>query len=89
MRRLSSPKYKLLIKFYEEMISDPRMSVRTRNNAAEHLARILLQSEAVAEKRAGRRDRVKIAIANADADRPQGADPVVGSVLDSVMGKKQ
>jgi hypothetical protein len=86
MRRLSSPKYKLLIKFYEEMISDPRMSVRTRNNAAEHLSRILLQSEAVAEKRAGRRDRVKLAIIAADSDRPAAADPTIAGVLSSVVG---
>jgi hypothetical protein len=88
MKRLTSPKYRNLIKFLEEMMADPRMSIRTRNAAAEKLSRILLQSEAVAEKRAARRDRVKIAVANADAERPTPTDPVVNSVVNSVVGAK-
>ncbi len=85
MKRLTSTKYRNLIKFLEDMMTDPHMSLRTRNAAAEKLSRILLQSEAVAEKRAARRDRIKIAIANADAERPQSVDPVVTSVVEEVV----
>ena len=88
MKRLTSPRYKILIKFLEDMMGDPRMSVRTRTNAAERLSQILLQSERVTEKRAARRDRVKIATIEADADRPQAADPTIAGVLSSVVGGK-
>ena len=88
MKRLTSPKYKKLIAYLESVMEDPRMSIRTRNNASERFTKILLQSEQVAEKRAARRDRVKIAVANADAERPTPADPVVNSVVNSVVGAK-
>jgi len=88
MKRLTSPKYKKLIAYLESVMEDPRMSIRTRNNASERLTKILLQSEQVAEKRAARRDRVKIAVANADAERPTPTDPVVSSAVSSLVGGK-
>lgn len=88
MKRLTSPKYKKLIAYLESVMEDPRMSIRTRNNASERLTRILLQSEQVAEKRAARRDRVKIAVANAEGGQ-KPTDPVVAGVVSSLVGEKQ
>jgi uncharacterized protein (UPF0147 family) len=76
------------MKFLEEMMNDPRMSIRTRTNAAERLSQILLQSERVTEKRASRRDRIKLAVIEADENRPTQTDPVVANVLSSVVGGK-
>ena len=91
MKRLTSPRYKHLIKFLEEVMADPRMTTRSRLNASERLTKILIQSESVAEKRAARRERDKVRAQKAIEDQPPPPDPVaahVNAVVSSVMGSK-
>jgi hypothetical protein len=92
VKRLTSPKYKKLIKFLEDVMADPRMTARSRLNASEKLAKILLQSEQVAEKRAARRERDKVRAQKATEELPPPPDPSVAhvnAVVSSVMGSKQ
>jgi hypothetical protein len=91
MKRLTSPKYKKLIKFLEDVMADPRMTARSRLNASEKLAKILLQSEQVAEKRAARRERDKVRAQRVLEDQPPPPDldaAHVSAVVNSVMGGK-
>jgi hypothetical protein len=91
MKRLTSPKYKKLIKFLEEVMADPRMTARSRLNASERLTKILLQSEQVTEKRAARRERDKVRNQRVIDDLPPPPDPAVAhvnAVVSSVMGNK-